>query len=32
MTVAVIIFILWAIVFAFWVTRQFKRYNDSKDR
>jgi hypothetical protein len=27
-----IIFILWAIVFAFWLVRQFAAYNKSKGR
>lgn len=27
-----IIFIIWAIVFAFWVVRQFAQYNKDRER
>lgn len=27
-----ILFIVWAIVFAFWMARQFKEYNQRKDK
>lgn len=32
MKVYQILFIVWIIVFAFWMVRQFSNYNKSKDR